>query len=74
MRRLEGMHCFSEDEMTGAAWEPFTPSVTETFVITAINWVGHYLSVQFRDSQGNLSRVVCDDISVEGLPAPPTPE
>ena len=73
MRRKEGGFCFSEAEMADAAWEPFTDSVTEPFVIQALNWVGHYLSVQYRDSLGNLSPVVCDDISVEGMPAPPTP-
>ena len=67
------MFCFSEAEMMDAAWERFSASVTEPFVITAINWVGHYLSVQYRDSLGNLSPVFCDDISVEGMPAPSTP-
>jgi hypothetical protein len=73
MRRKAGMHCFSEAELTDATWEPFKVSVTEPFTITAINWVGHYLSVQYRDGLGNLSEVACDDISVEGMPAPPTP-
>lgn len=73
MRRKEGGFCFSEAEMADAAWEPFTVSVVEPLVISAINWVGHYLSVQYRDGLGNLSPVFCDDISVEGMPAPPTP-
>ena len=73
MRRKEGMFCFSEAELADAAWEPFEASVTEPFTITAINWVGHFISVQYRDSLGNLSAVACDDISVEGMPALPTP-
>lgn len=73
MRRKEGMFCFSEAELADAAWEPFKASVTEPFAITAINWVGHFISVQYRDSLGNLSAVACDDISVEGMPALPTP-
>jgi hypothetical protein len=73
MRRKAGMRCYSEAELVDAAWEPFRASVTEPFTITAINWVGHYLSVQYRDSLGNLSNVACDDISVEGMPAPLTP-
>jgi hypothetical protein len=73
MRLKEGMFCFSEAEMADASWEPFSASVTEPFAITAINWVGHYLSVQYRDSLGNLSPVFCDDISVEGMPALSTP-
>jgi hypothetical protein len=74
MRRKEGGFCFSEAEMADAAWQPFTDSVTEPFVIRALNWAGHYLSVQYRDNLGNLSPVFCDDISVEGMPAAPTPE
>jgi hypothetical protein len=73
MRRKEGMFCYSEVEMADVPWEPFVTSVTEPYLITAINWVGHYISVQYRDSLGNLSPVVCDDISVEGMPPPPTP-
>jgi len=73
MRRKSGMHCFSEAELADAAWEPFKTAVIEPFTITAINWVGHYLSAQYRDRLGNLSNVACDDISVEGIPAPPTP-
>jgi hypothetical protein len=73
MRRKEGMFCFSEEQMMDAPWVPFVPSVTEPFEITAINWIGHYLSVQYRDILGKASPVVCDDISVEGMPAPQTP-
>jgi hypothetical protein len=73
MRRKEGMFCYSEVEMADVPWEPFVTSVTEPYLITAINWVGHYITVQYRDSLGNLSPVVCDDISVEGMPPPPTP-
>ena len=73
MHRKEGMQCFSEVEMANAPWEPYTPSVTELYMITTINWVGHFISVQYRDNLGNLSPVVCDDISVEGMPALPTP-
>ena len=73
MRRMEGSYCLSEVQLANAPWEPFTPSVTESYMITAINWIGHTISVQYRDNLGNLSPVVCDDISVEGMPAPPTP-
>jgi len=31
------------------------------------------VSVQYRDALGNLSPVYCDDISLEGMPAPPPP-
>ena len=39
----------------------------------ALNWVGFYQRVQYRDALGNLSSVYCDDISLEGNPPPPTP-
>jgi hypothetical protein len=54
-----------------SAWEPFTSSKTFTTEV-ALNWVGFYISAQFRDAAGNLSPVVSDDISIEGMP-PPTP-
>jgi hypothetical protein len=72
MRRMEGSYCLSEVQLANAPWEPFIPSVTESYNITAINWIGHTISVQYRDNLGNLSPVICDDISVEGMPAPPT--
>jgi len=59
--------CFPESEMVDAAWEPFTSS-KQYPVYVALNWVGFYVSVQYRDDHGNLSPVYCDDISVEGFP------
>jgi hypothetical protein len=73
MRHMEGPFCLSDVELANAPWEPFVPSVTEPFAISAINWIGHTISVQYRDNHGNVSPVACDDISVEGMPAPPTP-
>ena len=63
--------CFTENELTDTAWEPFMPSKTYP-VYVAINWVGFYASVQYRDERGNLSPVFCDEISVEGHPPMPT--
>lgn len=72
MRTLAGGLRFTETEMIEAEWEPFVP--TKTFpVYVFINWVGFYICVQFRDLEGNLSNVMCDDISVEGAPPDPTP-
>jgi hypothetical protein len=66
-----GGGCLKENQIESVAWETFAP--TKTFTVTvAINWIGFYVSAQFRDAQGNLSPVVCDDISVEGMPARPT--
>ena len=69
MRTTTGGMCFDEDELSGVAWEPFTANKTYP-VRVALNWVGHYISVQYRDERGNLSPVYCDDISVEGSPGP----
>lgn len=60
--------CVTEIEMSGAAWEPFVSEKTFPIKITVANWVGWYIAVQFRDANGNLSPVYCDDISVEGMP------
>jgi len=67
-----GGGCRSEAEMAAANWEPFAPVKNYPFS-PPINWVGFYVSVQYRDSSGNISPVYCDDISVEGSPSMPTP-
>lgn len=60
------------DQMPGtSAWEPFTDMRTLRTQV-GLNWVGFFVSVQFRDDAGNLSPIVWDDISIEGMP-PPTP-
>ncbi len=50
-----------------APWEPFVPHKTYS-VTLPIGWAGFYQRVQYRDAQGNLSPVYCDDISLEGNP------
>jgi hypothetical protein len=58
-------------DMSSVAWEAFAP--TKTFIVTiGLNFIGLYVSAQFRDANGNVSPIVCDDISVEGMPAMPT--
>jgi hypothetical protein len=57
---------------TLSTWEPYRQ--THTFSTNvAVNWVGFYVSVQFRDAAGNLSTVFWDDISIEGNPPSPIP-
>ncbi len=52
-------------------WAPFVAH--RSYKVTlALNWVGYYRCVQFRDAAGNLSPVYCDDISLEGNPPPPS--
>ncbi len=62
--------CRTEDEMADLPWEPLA-SERSYSVRVLINWTGFYIGVQYRDAQGNLSPVYCDDISVEGHPKPP---
>jgi hypothetical protein len=59
------------DEIAETPWEPFEETITFPTRV-ALNWVGLFISVQYRDSAGNLSPVLWDDISIEGMP-PPTP-
>ncbi len=58
------------EELSDVAWERFQPS--KTFLAdVALNWLGFYVSVQYRDAQGRQSPVYSDDISIEGfIPAP----
>lgn len=70
MRTQGGWNCQVEDGLPNAAWEPFVTSRTYP-VYVALNWIGFYVKVQYRDEHGNLSPVYCDDISIEGHPAGP---
>jgi hypothetical protein len=65
-----GFGCLTEAELTHADWEPFVAA--KSFPITVgLNWIGYYVTVQYRDAAGHISPVYCDDISVEGMPPPP---
>lgn len=66
--------CFQEADLNQAEWQPFQAGMDLRYTVSAINWVGLWASVQYRDAEGNLSPVACDDISIEGMPAMQTPE
>jgi len=68
--RAGGGGPFTEVDLAEEPWVPFVTSQACPFGV-AINWVGFYVAVQYRDALGNLSPVYTDDISVEGMP--PTP-
>ncbi|MCJ7708300.1 MAG: hypothetical protein MUO38_11870 [Anaerolineales bacterium] len=68
--RAGGGGPFTEVDLAGEPWVPFVASQMYPFG-AAINWVGFYVAVQYRDALGNLSLVYTDDISVEGSPPPP---
>ena len=71
MRVRPGSQFYDEQEMHAAPWEPFKNQ--EKFPVpVAVNWVGFYVSIQYRDALGNLSPVYHDDVSIEGMPATPT--
>lgn len=71
MRVSSFMGCQKDAQALDAPWEPFVRSKTYATTL-AINWVGWYINVQYRNDQGNLSPVYCDDISLEGSPPQPT--
>ena len=63
--------CTDPSQMT-SEWEPFATEKTFEVNNIPINWTTFAVSVQFRDVTGNLSPIYCEDIAVEGMPAPPT--
>ncbi len=65
-----GCQALPDKELEKVKWEPFAESKAFPFKVP-INWVGFYVSAQFRDEHGNFSPVYCDDISVEGMPPVP---
>ncbi|HEX6383637.1 MAG TPA: hypothetical protein VF177_03105 [Anaerolineae bacterium] len=58
---------FTEEDLAEAEWEPFVNRKSVP-VNVALNWVGYFVTVQYRDAAGNLSPVYSDDIAVEGSP------
>jgi hypothetical protein len=67
MRVSTEARCLKDASALQAGWEPF--AAVKTYPVQlAINWVGWFVNVQYRDAQGNLSPVYCDDISLEGGP------
>ena len=72
MRVRAGARPFDEAEMEEAPWEPYRYKASYSFSVP-LNWVGFYVTAQFRDQLHNLSAVVQDDVSVEGMPPMPSP-
>lgn len=67
MRAAPGSGCIKDPAQLRGEWEPFQDTKSYTTTL-ALNWVGWYINVQYRDARGNLSPVYCDDISLEGSP------
>lgn len=53
------------ERMAEEAWVPFQSKLIFSTQL-ATNWVGWWISVQYRDTQGNVSPIYNDDISLEG--------
>ncbi len=64
--------CPKPEGMNDAPWEPFAPQRAYAATVP-LNWSSFAIAVQYRDEQGNLSPVYCDDVSLEGSPVMPTP-
>jgi hypothetical protein len=64
--------CAPESVLGQVPWESFIAQKTFPFT-PPLNWSTFYVSVQYRDSPGNVSPVYCDDIAVEGMPPTPLP-
>lgn len=68
MRVVGGsLFCPAAEKMESVPWEPFVAEKIYSATLT-INWVGWFVAVQYRDEEGHLSPVYCDDISLEGSP------
>lgn len=65
-----GGGCANATTMEQQPWQPFSSHQVYTITV-AHNWVGFYATAQYRDQHGTLSPLICDDISVEGMPPPP---
>jgi len=72
MRVVSGRSQVGMEEMAQAPWEPYVQEKMFPVQI-ASGWIGFWVHVQFRDSEGNISPIYADDISVEGMPPILTP-
>ena len=60
----------SRNSLSQTSWKAFAPVLFYALKINTINWTGLEICAQFRDAHDHVSVPVCDDISVEGMPAP----
>jgi hypothetical protein len=67
MRHKTASSCLTSEELGEEPWQPYLSSIDIPFQAIS-GWVGVYLNVQLQDEEGRISNVLCDDISVEGLP------
>jgi hypothetical protein len=65
MRLVTAFSRPAESRLLEEAWVPFQSEMTFSTRL-AVNWVGWWVAVQYRDDLGNLSPIYYDDISLEG--------
>lgn len=65
MRYVTAFVRADEERIAEQAWVPYQADLSFTTRI-AVNWVGWWISVQYRDDQGTISPIYYDDISLEG--------
>jgi hypothetical protein len=62
-----GRICADEKELASSPWQPLVAEKFYTITIP-INFSSFDASVQYRDDKGNLSRIICGDLVIEGMP------
>jgi hypothetical protein len=72
MRTAQVPAC-AADISNSAAWEPFAPEKNFTIPALPTGVTAFDVSVQYRDSQGNVSLFYCEDGAVEGTLSTSTP-
>ncbi|MGD8604985.1 MAG: hypothetical protein PVF49_10490 [Anaerolineales bacterium] len=65
MRYVTASTRADNERMQEEEWVPYEAELSFSTRL-AINWVGWWISVQYRDDQGNVSPIYYDDISLEG--------
>ena len=60
--------CATASQMEQLPWQPFALEHTDE-IIVPINWLGFYVTVQFKNNHGGVSSPVCDTIAIEGMPS-----
>jgi hypothetical protein len=61
------------DMSNSAAWEPFAPQKVYTIPNPPAEITAFDVSVQYRDSQENMSLFYCEDGAIQGVQTTPTP-
>lgn len=72
MRYMTGSSIADEQDILSLEWQNYQSEVVIDYQVNAVNWLGHWVTVQYMDADGNVSPLISDDISIEGMPEMPT--